>query len=258
MKEFMYSLVKEAGKILRENYDNIKQIDAKSARDIVTNVDKEAEEKIKSMIKEKFPDHAFLGEESGQTGDNPNLWIVDPIDGTKNYAKHISFFNTSIAFSQNKKITHGIIYDPIEDEIFYAEKGKGAFLNDKPIKVSETDELIKSFVCFCRGVGDEAIDNSTRIYRKLAPKLNSLRQFGAAALELGYLAAGRIDAFYSNDIHSWDIAAGILIVREAGGKVTDWVSNKIDLGKEKINILASNEEIHEKLKEDLSVQQDEH
>ena len=249
MKEFMEQIAKGAGEILMENFGKLKHIEHKGARDIVTNVDKLVEEFIISKIKEKFPEHAILGEESGKQGDSEKMWIIDPLDGTKNYSIRNPFFNVSIAYAENKDVKHAAIYIPFLDEFFYAEKGKGATLNNKPIQVSDVPDLKNSFVQFCNGMSDKAIENISKIFTHIRPKVLALRQQGAGAMEMCYVAAGRAPIYFMSDFESpWDVAAGTLIVREAGGKVTNFKGEEFQL--EDTNLLSTNGKVHnEALKE---------
>jgi len=249
MKEFVESIILEAGDILEKRFREAVNVEVKGDRDLVTSVDREIEAFLTCKIQEKYPNHSILGEESGKSGQSDKMWTIDPIDGTKNFVTRTPVFNIAIAYLENNKPVLGFVYNPIMKELFYAEKNKGAFLNGEQICVSKKDKLIESSVYFCRGLTDEAIKRSTKYYSVLAPKTLSLRQFGSAQLELCYVASGRIEAFYVNNFSIWDITAGWLIVEEAGGKVTDFkgapmTSNSNDL-------LASNGKIHDVLLENL-------
>ncbi len=253
MKEFIEEIAKGAGEILLENFGKLKHVKSKGVRDIVTNVDKLSEDFIISKIKEKFPNHSILGEESGEIkGEKSDkLWIIDPLDGTKNYSVRNPFFNVSIAYAENKEVKHAGVYVPFLDEFFYAEKGKGATMNDKPIKISDTSELKNSFVQFCNGHTDEAIKNISKIFTHIRPKVLALRQQGAGAMEMCYVAAGRAPAYFMSDFESpWDVAAGTLIVREAGGKVTNFKGEEFQL--KDTNLLSTNGKIHEEALKEIN------
>ena len=213
--------------------------------DFVTDVDVNAEKKIKSVIKSNYAGHSIYGEESGvEKKDSEFMWVIDPLDGTTNYTMANPFFNTSIALVKNDEIIIGVVYNPIMDELFYAEKGQGAFLNGKQIKVNEKTELSKSVIAFCHGSKEEEhIRRATEIYSRMKLKANHTRQLGAAALELSYVACGRISAFYMSNMNSYDVAAGSLLVKEAGGTVTDFEGVPFSIKSQ--DILASNGKMHE-------------
>ena len=252
IENFIEKTAKGAGKILMKHFGKLKHIEPKGRRDVVTEADKLSEKFIISQIKKKFPNHAILGEETGMHGKSKNLWVIDPLDGTKNYSIRNPFFNVSIAFLQNGEITNAGVYAPFLDEFYYAEKGKGATLNKKRIHVSDVSDLKNSFVQFCRGVSNKAIRNCSKIYSHLLPKVLALRQQGAAELEMCFVAAGRTPVYYMNDFNTpWDVAAGTLIVREAGGKVTNFKGEEFNLFKHK-NIIASNGKIHEKIMKEIN------
>ena len=196
MKEFIEEIAKGAGKILMDNFGKLKNIERKGVRDIVTNVDKLSEKYIIEKIKERYPDHAVLGEESGKSGGSDKLWIIDPLDGTKNYSIRNPFFNVAIAFSQKGEVTNAGVYLPFMDEFYYAEKGKGATMNNEPIKVSDVSELKDGFIQFCHGQSDIGIKNISKIYTHLRPKVLALRQQGAAEAELCFVAAGRTPVYF--------------------------------------------------------------
>ncbi len=251
MELFIKQVAKGAGRILMKHIGKLKHIEQKGRIDVVTEADKLSEKFIISQIKKKFPEHAVLGEETGMHGKSKNLWVIDPLDGTKNYAIRNPFFNVSIAFMQNREVTHAGVYAPFLDEFYYAEKGKGAKLNGKKIHVSNVSDLKKSFVQFCNGLSNKAIKNISKIFTHLRPKVLALRQQGAAELELCFVAAGRAPVYIMNDFDTpWDVAAGSLIVREAGGKVTNFKGEEFKLFKHR-NIIASNGKIHNKIMKEI-------
>lgn len=250
MREFAEKLVKEAGIILRKNFHSIKEIETKAKHDFVTNVDKESENTIISMIKEKYPEHGIIAEESGKRHGDEYTWIIDPLDGTTNFIHCIPFFNVSIGLRFENKIILGVVYNPILDEMFVAEKGKGAFLNNKPISVSKTEKIEDAFLGFCHAPDDESIRKAIEEFSALKPIVQDVRKFGAAALELCYVACGRLDGFFSNGTKVWDVQAGCLIVQEAGGIVTDYLGKRITVDKN--NVIASNSKIHKRILELLT------
>lgn len=215
-----------------------------SFNDLVTEYDPKCEAVIRDIISTEFPDHGILGEEGGVTGnaDSEFRWHVDPIDGTTNFAHHFPFFCTSIALEQNGELVAAVIHDPMRGELFTATKGGGAFINDKPLSVSRRTELRQALVgsAFYYRENSDAVLNPQ--VEQLLPHIRSLRRTGSAALDLAYVAAGRLDAFWEIQLNSWDIAAGILLIREAGGTVTNLAGDIHQLNTP--SIVASNGHIH--------------
>ncbi|MBO2637789.1 inositol-1-monophosphatase [Shewanella algae] len=216
-----------AGQTIMRAYTELDRIevDAKGVNDFVTSVDKEAEAAIIYQIRKSYPDHSIVGEENGENrGTNQDyLWIVDPLDGTNNFVNGVPHFAVSIAMQYKGKTEVAVVYDPVRDELFSAARGKGAKLNDFRIRVNNVSDLGASLVA--TGFPFKARQH-TETYMKLFGETFSLcadlRRAGSAALDLAYVAAGRVDAFFELGLKPWDIAAGDLIVREAGGTVTDF------------------------------------
>ena len=215
-----------AGDLIVKNLGRISEDDVtiKQASDFVTRVDRESEQLIINTIKQKFPDHHFLAEESVkdiETGEY--RWIIDPLDGTTNFIHGYPVFSVSIALEYKKEIILGAIFDPLRDEIFTAEKGKGAFLNGQPVNVSAISELENSLITtgfpFRR---KNFIDNYLKLFKNIFHKVSDIRRAGSAALDLAYLACGRCDAFFEIGLSAWDVAAGSIIIKEAGGIITDF------------------------------------
>ena len=236
---------KAAGLIQRRHYGHVRHIRFKSKNklNLVTEVDDACEKKVLGLLKKSFPTHNFWGEESGQgAGTSEYTWLVDPLDGTTNYAHSYPFFCCSVALVQNHSPIVGVIYDTLRDECFTAEKGKGAFLNGKRLSVSKTTTLAESLLCtgFAYAVRETYynLDN----FRQFVLKAQGVRRDGSAALNLAYVAAGRFDGFWERGIQAWDMAAGVLMVQEAGGKVTDISGRPFDVFAE--NALASNGRTH--------------
>ena len=241
-------IAKRAGEILMDNYGDI-TVNYKKDGTIVTNADIESERFIISMLSEKFPEFSILSEESN-TGkrnleDSEYLWVVDPLDGTTNYSIKNPFFDISIALTYKSKPIVGIVYYPFQDEMFYAESGKGAYLNDKNITVSDKDDIRESVHTFCHASDELSTLRMAEIWKRLKLLNPKVRQIGAGALELSYTACGRVDSFMMININPWDVAAGTLLVREAGGMVTDFSGNEFDITHN--SILASNGRLHKKL-----------
>ena len=217
------------------------QVSIKGPSDFVTNADIKAEKIIIDELTKSRKNYSILSEESGskENKDIDNVWIIDPIDGTINFLHGVPHFAISIALKSNNEIVSGLIYDPIKDEMFYAEKNNGAYFNNKRIRVSKRKK-IEEFL-FASG----EIDNEN-IKQKTNAKLKT-RKSGSAALDMAYVAAGRYDGYYQKNLNLWDIAAGIIIVKEAGGIVND-----LDLKQNNnINIIASSSSINEKLVKNL-------
>jgi len=238
------SAARQAGKELKKLfYSRQFSTKLKSKHEIITTADKIAEKLIISKIKKHFPDHDILSEEAGAKKNGSDyLWIIDPMDGTTNFFMHNPIFSVSIGLAYKGKIILGVIYAPILDELYIAEKGKGAFCNNKRIKVSTRDKIEDSFLTFCHGNKEANIKQAIKIYNKLKLKARDFRQLGSAAIELAYVARGITECIMIPGILSWDAAAGILLVREAGGKVTDFAGKEWDLGSR--DLLASNEKLH--------------
>jgi len=214
-------------------------IDIKGKNDFVTEVDKQAEYIIIETIKNAYPDHAFLAEESGKSGESEYVWIIDPLDGTTNFLHGFPHFAISIALQYKDRLDQAVIYDPVKQELFTASKGKGAQLNNKKIRVSAQKNIDGALL----GTGfpfkeehnmDRFIDN----FKSFFPKAAGIRRAGAASLDLAYVACGRLDGFWEYDLKPWDIAAGALLVQEAGG-ISSEISGGLDY-LESGNIISAN------------------
>jgi len=246
MKQTAIKAAKEAGKILLKLYQkNISIKNKKNTYNLVTEADLKSERVIVSIIKKKFPSHSFLTEEETvEKTSSEYLWVIDPLDGTNNYSHGFPFFCVSIGLYKNNKPLLGVVYDPLRKELFYAEKGKGAFLNNKKIKVSKskkiTDCIFVTGFYYERGsLMKRTLKNMEDFFRK---NVRGIRRTGSAALDLCYVASGRLEGYWELKISPWDFAAGALIVEEAGGKVTDVNGAKYNLSM--ISVLASNKKIH--------------
>jgi myo-inositol-1(or 4)-monophosphatase len=244
---------KEAGVFIKDNIGNITTIERKSTEiNLVTDIDKKSESMIISAIKEQFPAHDIIAEESGRNiGNSDYRWIIDPLDGTTNYAHGLPLFCVSIGVEFKGDMVAGVIYDPMRDEIFTAEKGAGAALNGKPIRVSTEDRLIRSLLItgFPYNVKDNP-HNAIRHFNNLIIEAQGIRRLGSAALDLAYVACGRAEGFWEVNLHPWDISAGILIITEAGGTVTDFEREPVNAYTP--NIVASNGRIHSEILRVLS------
>ena len=200
------------------------QIEVKGTNDFVTEVDRQAEERIIETLWKSFPDHGFQGEELGEIeGAGEYRWIIDPLDGTTNFLHGFPHFAVSLACQHKGKIIHGVVYDPLKQELFSASRGEGATLNNRRIRVT----AIKSTKGALLGTGfpfkqPQEIDHFLKVFSEFFSSASDIRRAGSAALDLAYVAAGRLDGFWESGLHAWDIAAGTLLVREAGGLATDF------------------------------------
>jgi myo-inositol-1(or 4)-monophosphatase len=213
-----------AGSIIVRYLDRVDTLDVatKHMNEFVTQVDREAEAIIIADIRKAYPHHAILAEESGAAGDDEYRWIIDPLDGTTNYLHGFPQFCVSIALEHRGRLDQGVVFDPLRQELFTASRGAGARLNDRRIRVSRQTTLAGSLL----GTGfpfrgDYDLDTYLETMRALIPKSAGVRRAGAAALDLAYVAAGRLDGFWEFGLEPWDMAAGVLLIREAGGLVTD-------------------------------------
>jgi myo-inositol-1(or 4)-monophosphatase len=216
---FAKSLAIEAGNLIKSYFYKEVKAFSKGKRDIVTKVDKISESLIIKKINKIFPEHSILAEESGKHQKQSDYeWVIDPLDGTTNFKHHIPFFNVSIALKHKKDLVLGVVYAPLTNEIFYARKGSKAYLNNKTIKPSKEKELEKCFLGCCHSNSDQSISKFLCSLKTLKYKTRDIRKFGSAALEICYVAAGRLNAFLGIDVKPWDFSAAILIARQAGCK----------------------------------------
>lgn len=215
----------------------------KANNERVTWCDKESEKIIFKILNKHFPDYAILSEESGKNNKISDYsWVIDPLDGTTNFTIHHSMFAVSIALYYKKELVMGVTYNPILDEMYFASLGNGAFKDNKKLKVSPHKKLKESLITYCHGAGDSNRKKAYKLYKNFHEKSHHCRHFGCTTLELAMLAAGNTEAHIITGAKLWDVSAGIIIVREAGGKVTNWQSNKWT--KDSSTLLASNKKIH--------------
>lgn len=251
-RKVLFKAANEAGKILVKNFSSKYEIGRKKEySDLVTEIDRKSESRIIEIIHENFPEHNILSEECGDLNlKSEHLWIIDPLDGTINYTRSLPIFCISIALEVEKELKLGLIYNPLSGEKFFAEKGKGAFYNEKKIYVSKTKYLrdsllVTGFPYMAKENIDHCIDHFANFMKTGVP----IRRLGSAAIDLGYIACGKFDGFWEVSLNPWDVAAGCLILTEAGGKVSDFSGNKYSInGKQ---ILASNGNIHNEMIEVL-------
>ncbi|MCK6583523.1 MAG: inositol monophosphatase [Anaerolineales bacterium] len=242
---YLESLARGAGAILREGYNREHQVNYKGVIDLVTEADHQSEAFLLGEAQRDFPGHRIFSEEAGVIhGNDEHIWYIDPLDGTVNYAHHVPIFSVSIAYASRGRLELGVVYDPLRDEIFTAERGKGAALNGKPIHVSAADALQKSLLVtgFPYDAWDTEHDNFAN-FVKFAKMTQGVRRLGSAALDLCYVAAGRFDGFWELALKPWDVAAGGLICEEAGALVTN-VSGGEDYISPPQSILAAAPGIH--------------
>ncbi|MDA2927183.1 inositol monophosphatase [Acidobacteria bacterium AH-259-G07] len=233
----------EAGHVLFSHLRSHFQISKKGRINLVTEMDLEAEKIIVDRIRRDFPDHEILAEEQGtQPGSDPYKWIIDPLDGTTNYAHGYRFFCVSIALEVEGQIVFGTVYDPVTEELFSAKRGEGASLNGQPIHVSNKEELINSLLCTGFSYDEEEIRRNLKLFDRVILRSRAVRRDGSAALDLCYIACGRFDGFWELSLHPWDRAAGQLIVEEASGQVTALNGSPCTIYD--AEILASNGKIH--------------
>ncbi len=251
-KLFAVDLARKAGALLKEKFHQKHEINYKGDINLVTEADKMSEDLIIAAISRNFPDHGILSEESPAiTGAGELRWIIDPLDGTTNYAHGYPVFCVSIALENEGVIVLGVVYDPMREEMFVSVRGEGTYLNDKKIAVSRTDNISKSLLAtgFPYDIRDSK-ENNLDYFNSMAIKVQAIRRAGAAALDLAYLAAGRFDGFWELKLKPWDTAAGCLMVEEAGGVISDIMGDKWNL--QSPSLLASNALIHEQIIKVLS------
>lgn len=250
---YVENLARQAGAILREGYNKDHQVNYKGVIDLVTEVDHQSEAFLLGEVQRDFPAHHIFSEESGIIqGNEDHIWYIDPLDGTVNYAHHVPIFSVSIAYASRGILSLGAVYDPLRDEMFSAERGKGAHLNGKPLRVSSTTELQKSLLVtgFPYDTWNTAQDNFGNFVR-FAKLTQGVRRLGSAALDLSYVGAGRFDGFWELSLKPWDVAAGGLICEEAGAGVTN-IRGEADYLSTPQSILATTPGIHARMLDELS------
>ncbi|MDX1915048.1 MAG: inositol monophosphatase family protein [Methylophilus sp.] len=236
---------REAGKIINRASQDVGalKIHTKDFNDFVSEVDRTAEQAIISVLKDAYPDHGFLGEESGESNSEADsIWIIDPLDGTTNFLHNFPTYCVSIALQEKGVLTQAVIYDPVHNDLFTATKGRGAFLNDKRIRVTNRTKLQESLIATGFPFRDFSyLDTYMDILKDMMKKTIGIRRPGSAALDLAYVAAGWTDGFFEINLSPWDIAAGGLLVQEAGGIVGDFEGNESWL--KTGNIVAANPKV---------------
>jgi myo-inositol-1(or 4)-monophosphatase len=239
---------RSAGNIIIRSLQHVEHLEVttKGRNDFVTDVDRLAEQEIISVIHKSYPDHAILAEESGEQGDSETIWIIDPLDGTANFLHGFPHYCVSIGVMVRGRIEHGVIYDPLREELFTASRGAGAQLNDRRLRVTKQKTLAGSLIATGFPFKyHEHFPAYLATFNAVFPEVSDLRRGGSAALDLAYVAAGRVDAYWELGLQKWDLAAGILLIEEAGGVVSDFTGgeNHIEHG----NLVAGNFNIHQQL-----------
>ncbi len=252
MLNFATQTAREAGCILADRLGRAIQISNKGDIDLVTEADLAAEKLIIERIKSRYPRHAILAEESGASegaitieGKSEWKWIVDPLDGTTNYAHKYPCFCVSIALERAGRIEIGVVYDPTRDEMFAAERGQGATLNERRIRVSSVEDLNQAMLCTGFPYDVRERPEFARHFASFIMKAQAVRRDGSAALDLAYVACGRFDGFWEDGLNPWDVAAGVLLIEEAGGRVSDYSNGPLDIYTPKV--IASNGLIHDQM-----------
>jgi myo-inositol-1(or 4)-monophosphatase len=237
---------RRAGELMVRQMNQVEALEVaeKARNEFVTRVDVAAEEVIIEVIRDHYPDHAIIAEESGRQGDHEYQWIIDPLDGTTNYIHGFPVFSVSIAVRRENELAHGVVYDPLRQEIFTASRGEGAQLDGRRIRVSKRQHLKHALLA--TGFPFRITEEQTEIYldmlRAVMRETAGVRRPGSAALDLCYVAAGRVDGFWELGLSLWDIAAGALIIREAGGRISDFEGS--DRYLESGNVVAGNPKVY--------------
>jgi myo-inositol-1(or 4)-monophosphatase len=243
IKRTLLEAIHKAGTVVRANFGKVQRITKKDEFNLVTEIDKASEAAALRVILKRFPDHSILAEESPAVEGSGCRWIIDPIDGTTNFAHGFPIVSVSIAFERDGRLEMGAVLDPTRNELFFGERGRGAFLNGKRIRVSKVKTLSDSLVVtgfpYDRKKNPEDYLN---LLRAFLTKVQCIRRTGSAAMDLCYVAAGRFDGYYEMKLNPWDKAAGMLIAAEAGGKLTDFSGSPLTLSS--IQNLATNGLIH--------------
>jgi myo-inositol-1(or 4)-monophosphatase len=246
-KDLIESLARKAGdtmmKHFRQDWALLKE--RGTAKEVATKYDKEVDSLIIAEIKRHYPGHSVLTEESGFFQGDPDwLWIVDSLDGTGNFANFNPLFSVCIALMHKRELLLGVVYAPAIDEFYFAEQRKGAHLNGMKIQVSDVSDISQSYILYCEG-GDKNKERTGKLLHEVYPHVTDIRKLGSAGLETAWVAAGKRDAYFTTKIEPWDVAPGVLLVQEAGGRVSDFQGNPWQ--PETSDLLFSNKRLHEKI-----------
>jgi myo-inositol-1(or 4)-monophosphatase len=241
--EVAVEAAKAAGEVLRSGFGRPQSVEYKGQVDLLTEADQRAQHNIEEVLKEAFPDYAILAEEGeGTPAEGDPRWIVDPLDGTTNYAHGLAIFSVSVALERGGEVLLGVVHDPMGQETYAARGGGGATLNGRGIRVSDTDEPIRALLATSFSDEREYVPVGLDLFGRFARLVRGVRRLGSAALDMCYVAAGRLDGCYEHGFSVWDVAAGVLILEEAGGKATDYRGRELDL--EGGEVVASNGLLH--------------
>lgn len=257
MKEKLIEIIKEAGDILKEGYFSKKDVNFKAKKDLVTKYDVGIENFLKDKFSKAFEDFNVIAEESdNSTIEFNNSIIIDPIDGTTNFVNQVPHACISVGVYQDKKPYIGIVYNPILDELYEAELGKGAFLNGEKLEVSKENDFQKSLIStgfpYTSGSNKDDLDDVMKKIAHILPRCQDIRRLGSAAIDLCYVARGTYEGYYEMNLKAWDVSAGLLILQEAGGKISSLDGSEYTLFEDKY-IVATNGHIHKELVEHLAV-----
>ena len=247
------SLARRAGEILLNGFGQEHQIDPKGLLDLVTEMDHRSEDLLVQAIRERFPADPIATEESGNlAGESANRWFIDPLDGTVNYAHGVPIFCVSLAYADSQGLRLGVVFDPVHAECFSAERGQGAWLNGVPIHVSENQDITHSLLVtgFAANAREKTLKN-IELFGRMVQITQGVRRLGSAALDLCYVACGRMDGYWELMLNAWDMAAGALIAEEAGARVTD-LSGRPEYMRPPYDLLVANPGLHARLLEVLS------
>ena len=247
MLDAVIHAAREAGKVLRDGCRGEIKVDRASNLDVKLQMDKKSEETILRILGKEFPGIPVLSEEAGRIGgEGEYMWVIDPLDGTMNYSRRIPCWATSIGLMRGHEEVLGVVYDPLQDELYAAEKGRGATLNGRPIRVTDRDALEQAIIGYGFSSVAAHIPRGMRATQRLGLKVSKFRNLGAAVLHLVYVASGRFDGFFEFGLHRWDCAAGFCIIREAGGVVSCRETTE-----ECLEVVVSNGRLHESLLREL-------
>ncbi|MEP6635340.1 MAG: inositol monophosphatase family protein [Acidobacteriota bacterium] len=251
MLNFLIQTARDAGGVLIDRLGRA-QVSNKGAIDLVTEADLASEKLIIERVRSHYPRHAILAEESGASdGEGTSSresewkWIIDPLDGTTNYAHGYPFFCVSIGVEHGGRIELGVVYDPVRDEMFAVERGQGATLNERPMRVSTVESLDRAMLCTGFPYNVRERPDFARDFVKFTMQGQAVRRDGSAALDLAYIACGRFDGFWEDGLNAWDVAAGVLLIEEAGGRISDFRGEPLDIYSAKV--LATNGRVHESM-----------
>ncbi|MGV8026103.1 MAG: inositol monophosphatase family protein [Anaerolineaceae bacterium] len=246
--DYLIRIAKQAGEILMDGYLKQHEIRHKGRIDLVTEMDTRSETYLLGEIRRDFKDHTIITEESGHLdGVEDHCWFIDPLDGTVNYAHGVPIFSVTVAYAYRNRVTLAVTVDPTRAHCFSSERGQGAYLNEQPIHVSTTRELVDAMLVtgFPTDLND-SIKNNLDNFSRFLKNVQSLRRLGSAALDIAYVAAGWLDGYWEIGIHPWDIAAGTLLIEEAGGLVTN-LQGEEDYFKPPYSLIAANPALHAKM-----------